>query len=152
MRGWGNTQKIGCKQICKREEMSWGSMWKKRGVRQYTKPLINHIGFRTRTSHTVHCLIMSKNSNWTYNFFVWWWIKLFFVALGLFSFLCLPYFHWECCIRNTRNWHLTVIFTVFEAISSTFNPWIVDHHVLIFSGNIGWVIFSKLILWKLKSH
>ena len=32
----------------------------------------------------------------------------FFVALGIFSFLCIPYFHWERCIRNTHNWHLTV--------------------------------------------
>ena len=32
----------------------------------------------------------------------------FFVALGLSHFLCIPYFHWEFCIRNTRNWHLTV--------------------------------------------
>ena len=32
----------------------------------------------------------------------------FFVALGLFLFLCLPYLHWECFIRNTQNWHLTL--------------------------------------------
>ena len=29
-------------------------------------------------------------------------------ALWPFSFLCILYFHWKCCIRNTHNWHLIV--------------------------------------------
>ena len=29
---------------------------------------------------------------------------IFYCGLRLFSFLCLLYFHWECCIRNTHNW------------------------------------------------
>ena len=26
------------------------------------------------------------------------------MLLGLFH-ICIPYFHWECCIRNTSDWH-----------------------------------------------
>ena len=35
----------------------------------------------------------------------------FFCGLRFFIFiLCIlvPYFHWECCIQGTLNWHLTV--------------------------------------------
>ena len=32
----------------------------------------------------------------------------FVLPLAFYKFfLCIPYFHWECCILNTRNWHLT---------------------------------------------
>ena len=33
----------------------------------------------------------------------------FFCGLRTFFILCIPvpYFHWEYCIWNTRNWHLT---------------------------------------------
>ena len=29
--------------------------------------------------------------------------SFFFCGPRPFSFLCIPYFHWECCIWNTRN-------------------------------------------------
>ena len=31
-----------------------------------------------------------------------------FCGLGLFHFCLYCILHWECCIRNTRKWHLTV--------------------------------------------
>ena len=42
------------------------------------------------------------------------WVVLrkyfFFVALGLLNFFVytVPYLHWECWIRNTRNWYLKI--------------------------------------------
>ena len=38
-------------------------------------------------------------------------LRIFFCGLRPFSFfLCtgIPCFHWECCIPNTRNWHVTL--------------------------------------------
>ena len=31
-------------------------------------------------------------------------LTLFLCGLRPFSLLCKPYLHWECCIRNSRNW------------------------------------------------
>ena len=37
------------------------------------------------------------------------WIACFFLWPKAFLILYLPNFHWKCCVRNTCNWHLTVL-------------------------------------------